>query len=206
MQLHQKTFVERHDSGHKEWVDIVEITPDIARDHLDTWWNANQFRMDWDKETADVDYYWSWHHLASNEFSGPGFKQVATRDASGDVQSAIIYRRKASSLLEKGHFGVFVERLAIAPSNRPWVVTNPRFRGCGSCLLHYAIRDSNLLGFGGRALLIPTGSIAKNTYRSMGFRSTGVDEGSGSEIWELPPEVARDILKGAKEQGFFYDA
>lgn len=116
-------------------------------------------------------------------------------EVSGAIEGAIAYRIDAESRLQPGDGAVFVDRIATAPRNRPWVLEPPKYRGIGSILLLAAVRHSYLLGLGGRVWLtsLPSERTQK-FYQDRGFEVIFEDEDGMIDL-ELPAVAAEKWLK-----------
>ena len=107
----------------------------------------------------------------------------------------MLYQIDAKSQIESGAGAVFVDRLAAAPRNRPWLASPPRYRGVGTVLLLAAVRHSYSLGLGGRVWLVSLPSErTKEFYKNRGFRRI-YDDGDGMIDFELPAAKAETWLK-----------
>lgn len=123
------------------------------------------------------------------------WESLAVQSASGSVEGAITYRIDAESQLEAGKGAVYVDRIAAAPRNRPWVAEPPKYRGIGNVLLLAAVRHSYLLGLGGRVWLTSLPSErTKKFYRDRGFEVIFQDL-EGMIDFELPTAAAEKWLK-----------
>jgi GNAT superfamily N-acetyltransferase len=85
---------------------------------------------------------------------------------------------------------VYADRLATAPRNRPWLVGSPRYRGVGTVLLLAAVRQSYLLGLGGRVGLASLPSErTRGFYSRRGFQVI-FERKDGMIEFELPTALA----------------
>lgn len=80
---------------------------------------------------------------------------------------------------------MFVERLATAPWNRPWLRSPGEYVGVGRGLLRLAILHSYQFGLGGRVeLTVRPGSREENWYDRQGF-ALAVGPEDGMNEYEL---------------------
>jgi hypothetical protein len=115
------------------------------------------------------------------------------------IEGGITYRIDARSRLESGLGAVYADRLAVAPRNRPWLVSAPIYRGVGTVLLLAAIRHSYLLGLGGRVSLTSLPSErTREFYACRGFQVI-LEHADGMIDFELPTATAVAWLE---EEGY----
>ena len=205
MQLHKRTIVEDYTTREKHVAEIVRLTPELATSKLqDVWWGLIDCHLDWRPED-EVDYHWYWPHLVGKDYASPEFSCLGLQTEDSLIQAAVIYRRKAKAALVENGFAVFVEYVASAPWNRRNVARSPKFVAAGfSCLL-CAIRDSYLMGYGGRTSLVPADKKGASWYEKIGFLQTPCRDDDDNPIWELPSNTAVDTLKECRQKGFFLD-
>ena len=112
-----------------------------------------------------------------------------------DIEGAISYRVDTRSQLDPDVGAVYVDRLATAPRNRPWVVNPTKYRGVGTVLLFAAVRDSYSLGLGGRVWLscMPN-PRSRAFYVQKGFQMICQHEDDMID-YELPAHKAVEWLK-----------
>ncbi len=77
------------------------------------------------------------------------YEAVAVQTDDENVQGAILYWLNTTSFIDQGQGAVYVQALATAPRNRPWLVSAPLYRGTGDALLFRAVVHSYLLGLKG---------------------------------------------------------
>lgn len=143
----------------------------------------------------EPDHKWPWIELIGREQQahGANYKTVAIQTEDGGVQGAATYWINKMSYLEPGLGAVEIDRLAIAPRNRPRLCEPPRFKGVGFVLLRHAIWHSYVLGFGGRIRLESVSEPSvHHFYRKHGLRVIMEDEGFLE--FELPAEAAQQLL------------
>jgi hypothetical protein len=113
----------------------------------------------------------------------------------GAVEGASLYRIDAQSQLAPGQGAVYVDRLAVAPRNRPWLVDGPKYQGIGTVLLLAAIRESYSLGLGGRVWLTSLPSErTRQFYRNRGLCVVFENE-DGTIDFELSADSAQQWLE-----------
>ena len=106
----------------------------------------------------------------------------------------MLYRIDAKSQIEEGEGAVYVDRLAAAPRNRPWLAEPPKYRGAGTVLLLAAVRHSYSLGLGGRVWLTSLPSERTRAfYAKRGFLPIFEAE-DGMIDFELPSAKAETWL------------
>lgn len=161
-----------------------------------TWWKVEARQRDKDREG---DHHWKWRTVIGEHRNDLRWEALGVQTEGGDLDGVIIYRLDAKSWLEPQKGAIFVERLASAPRNRPWLVNSPRHQGIGSELLLAAVRQGYSLGLNGRVCLtsLPTESTLK-FYRRKGFVEIVGDE-DGMIDFELPADMAEKWLN---EKGY----
>ncbi len=121
---------------------------------------------------------------------------VAAQTENEAIQGAIAYRIDARSFLDSNLTSVYVDRIAIAPRNRPWLVAEPHYKGIGVGLLLRAVCHSYLLGLGGRVNLSSLPRERTRTfYQKRGFIAVAEDD-DGLIQYELSDEAAQEWLSG----------
>lgn len=172
---------------------LVRLDRELAKVQVDgTWWKIPVSRK---LREAEVDHHWGWRKLVGEIRNNANWEAMAVQRTSGAVEGAMLFRIDAKSQLEKGKGSVYVERIATAPRNRPWLVDEPKYKGIGSVLLLGSVRHSYSLGLGGRVWLtsLPSAQTRK-FYRDRGFESIFEDE-DGMIDFELPSAAAEQWLK-----------
>jgi GNAT superfamily N-acetyltransferase len=176
---------------------IVKLTRELAASKLDgEWWEIPASKSIREQE---LDHHWQWRKVVGKCRNQPVWEAIAIQSTGGDLEGAAIYRVDAKSQLEQGFGAVYVDRLAAAPRNRPWLVASPKYQGIGTTLLLAVIRHSYLLGLGGRVWLtsLPK-EQTRDFYRKRGFQMIFEDE-DGMIDFELP---ATSAVKWLKSEGF----
>jgi hypothetical protein len=181
-----------HETGGYVEADIVQLTKLDASSHIDrVWWRFNGPFATPCEEPADD--HWKWAKFVKRVRADPQAKCAAARTPDGAYQGAVIYRSDGVSLLEPNAQAVYGQFLATAPQNRPDYALYPLYRDVGSGLMHLAILESYLLGFGGRVSLYSLPS-SLDFYKKLKFRPTGDREGDMIHV-ELLPETAITLLQ-----------
>ena len=130
---------------------LVRLTRDLAAKQIDgAWWSLEVSKTIREKED---DHHWLWRKVVGEHQNHRSWEAVAVQSANGEVEGAITYRIDAKSQLNNGTGAVYVDRIAAAPRNRPWLVSPPSYRGVGTVLLLAAVRHSYSLGLGGQVWL-----------------------------------------------------
>lgn len=172
---------------------LVVLTRELASTEIDgTWWKVPVSR---NRRESEDDHHWVWRKLLGLHRNDLAWEAVAVQSASGAVEGAMLYRIDAKSQISRGEGAVFIDRLATAPRNRPWLVASPKYQGIGTVLLLAAVRHSYSLGLKGRVWLtsLPSEKTRK-FYRNRGFRVIFEDEDDMID-YELPSAEARQWLK-----------
>ena len=172
---------------------LIRLTRDLAATGIDgTWWNLPESKSVRKKEG---DHHWLWRKIVGSNHAKLTWEALAVQSASGAIEGAIAYRIDAESRLQAGEGAVYVDRIAAAPRNRPWVVERPRYQGIGSVLLLAAVRHSYLLGLGGRVWLTSLPSErTRKFYRDRGFEVI-FEDADGMIEFELPAAAAEKWLR-----------
>lgn len=130
---------------------LVRLTREMAADRIDgQWWKIGAFKS---AIQAEGDHHWLWRKIIGVLRTQRNKEALAVETEDRAIQGAIVYRIDAISQVEPDFGAIYVERLATAPRNRPWLVNPPHLRGVGKILLLAAVRHSYLLGLGGRVWL-----------------------------------------------------
>lgn len=172
---------------------LIQLDRDLAADQIDgTWWKIELSKK---VREAEDDRHWEWRKLVGLHRNDKAWEAVAVQGAAGGIEGAMIYRIDTKSQLEAGMGAVYVDRLACAPRNRPWLADPPKYRGVGTVLLLAAVRHSYLLGLGGRVWLKSLPSERTRTfYGNRGFQVISEDE-NGMIDFELPSAKAEKWLR-----------
>jgi GNAT superfamily N-acetyltransferase len=176
---------------------IVKLTRTTARTKIDSkWWqdlgasteirkNENDNSWHWAKRVGDLKYD-RWH------------ERLAVETEDGDIQGAILYWLNARSFVTEEKGAVYVEALATAPRNRPWLVSAPLYRGVGENLLLRATLHSYVVGLEGRLNLLSfRDERTVSFYQRRGFEIVGEDDDLNQ--MELSPIKA---LQWLQEEGY----
>ncbi len=175
---------------------IVRLDFNDAREKIDkTWWNLPNIDS---QDIADEgDSHWSWENLVEIYGNQVLHECVAILSIEDFLEGAMIYHFNAKSKLEPGKGSVYVERVSSAPRNRNWLVNNPLYKGVGTVLLYWAVRESYNAGLRGRISLesLPTPSTVK-FYKNKGFIRTDLTQSSNGLVdYELPELAALAWLR-----------
>jgi GNAT superfamily N-acetyltransferase len=159
------------------------------------WWNlTNVSSEDIDNE---ADSHWKWDWIAGEYSSGSVKECVAILSKDNYIEGALAYQFSAKSALEPSEGTVYVGWLATAPRNRGWLVDAPIYRGIGTGLLYWAVRESYNAGLGGRISLesLPTPSTI-SFYEHKGFVRTDLSQPADNLVeYELPVSAAQAWLQ-----------
>jgi hypothetical protein len=175
---------------------IVPITREMAQRKIDgQWWQIGGSRT---KRREEGDHDWNWTKIFGENRGALHREMVAVVTADAAVQGAITYWTNGKSLLDSELGSVYVQFIATAPRNRPWLVDKPFFQGVGYQLLLYAVCHSYILGLGGRVTLVslPT-EKTKEFYTNRGFTKISEDE-NGNMEFEL---MTADAERWLREEG-----
>lgn len=175
---------------------IVRLTADDARERIDKlWWKlSNVSALDIEDEG---DSHWNWEELVQFYGNKTLHECVAILSQKDYLEGAMIYHFNAKSKLEQGKGSVYVERVSSAPHNRNWLVNQPFYKGVGTVLLYWAVRERYNAGLGGRVFLesLPTPTTV-DFYSNKGFVRTDLTQPSNDLVdYELPEVAALDWLK-----------
>jgi GNAT superfamily N-acetyltransferase len=176
---------------------LVRLTRELASQEIDgKWWHLPVSKS---VRRKDGDNHWNWRRIVGfSDRNGAG-EALAVQSHEGEIEGAIVYRIDAKSQLQPGAGAIYVEYIAAAPRNRPWVVEPPIYQGIGTILLLAAVRHSYLLGLRGRVWLSSLPSEhTRNFYRNRGFEMLFKDA-DGIMGMELPEAAA---AKWLMEKGF----
>jgi len=128
---------------------LVRLDRKLAKTKIDgCWWNISASKK---IRESEGDHHWEWRRELGKYKNNLAWEALAVCSDSGEVEGAILYRIDAKSQIDDGKGAIYVDRIATAPRNRPWLVS-PEYRGIGSILLLAAVRQSYYLGLGGRSL------------------------------------------------------
>ncbi|HVA46503.1 MAG TPA: hypothetical protein VNH11_09025 [Pirellulales bacterium] len=172
---------------------LVELTRTLAANRIDAqWWQLEGVSKS--KRAQEGDHHWVWRKLVGEHRNSLVWDFIGAQTDDGDIQGAISYRIDARSFLSPEFGTVYVDRLAAAPRNRPWLVPSPRFAGVGKGLLLRTVCHSYWLGLNGRVNLMSLPSERTRAfYENRGFIATR-ERDDGMIEYELPAESAQAWL------------
>ncbi len=172
---------------------LIRLTRDLAARGIDgTWWSFPALKS---VRKGEGDNHWLWRKIVGANHARLTWEALAVQSASGAIEGAIAYRIDVESQLQPGKGAVYVDRIATAPRNRPWVVETPKYQGIGSVLLLAAVRHSYLLGLGGRVWLTSLPSErTRKFYLDRGFELI-FEDADGMVDFELPAAAAEKWLR-----------
>lgn len=172
---------------------LVRLTRELAATGIDgAWWNLPVSKS---VRKEEGDNHWHWRKIVGRNKAKLIWEALAVQSGSGAIEGAMAYRIDAKSQLQPGKGAVYVDRIATAPRNRPWVLEPPKYRGIGSVLLLAAVRHSYLLGLEGRVWLTSLPSErTRKFYRERGFEVI-FEDADGMIDFELPAAVAGEWLE-----------
>lgn len=175
---------------------VVRLAADDARERIDKlWWILpNVSALDIGNEG---DSHWNWEKLIQVYGNKTLHECVGILSQEDYLEGAMIYHFNAKSKLESGKGSVYVERVSSAPHNRNWLVNQPFYKGVGTVLLYWAVRESYDAGLRGRVSLesLPTPTTV-DFYKNKGFARTDLTQPSNDLVdYELPEVAALDWLK-----------
>lgn len=140
------------------------------------------------------DHHWQWAKRIGELRNNRWFEAVAAVTDDSEVQGAILYQFNANSFVDDSKLTVFVEAMATAPRNRPWLVQNASYRGVGTKLLFKAVCNSYVQGYEGRVNLLAFDDERTLTfYQHRGFELVGYDD--ELPMLELKQEAAYRWLR-----------
>ena len=173
---------------------LVELTKEMARDDIDkVWWTAAGLA----NTIYERDNHWKWEKVAREYSKDALHACVAVLSQQGYIEGAIAYQFAAKSVLEPNFSSVYIDRLATAPRNRAWLLSDPIYKGIGSALLYLAVLESYLSGLDGRIVLQSLPTIeTMNFYQNKGFVRTDMAQSmTGLIDYELPKAAALAWLR-----------
>lgn len=177
---------------------IVKLTRNLAQAKIDgNWWEM--LGVSTVKRQQEDDHNWRWAKRVGELKNDRWHEAVAVQTEDDNVQGAILYRLNTKSFVEQGQGAVYVEALATAPRNRPWLVASTLYRGVGENLLLRAVIHSYSLGLEGRVNLVSFNSPRTITfYEKRGLIVVGYEDDGLSQL-ELAPNAATAWLR---EEGY----
>jgi hypothetical protein len=111
---------------------LVVLTRDLAETKIDArWWHLGEELRGRPKD--EDDHHWVWRRLVGKYRNDLACHFVACQTPDGEVQGAMGYRIDFRSVLVPGAGSVYVDRIATAPRNRPWLVGTPVYGGVVWC-------------------------------------------------------------------------
>jgi len=191
--LPNKIDLVRVPDNHIVEAQVVKLTRTVAKTKIDaTWWQDLGASTETRKKENDNSWHWAKKlgELRNNRWHEP----LAIETQDGNIQGAILYWLNAKSFVENEKGAVYVEALATAPRNRPWLVPSPMYRGVGEGLLLRATLHSYVVGLEGRVNLLSFhDERTVSFYTKRGFKIVGEEE--GLDQMELSPTKALEWLK-----------
>lgn len=196
MGILQKIQIQRAGNGQFVEAAIVRLTIDNARKMIDeTWWRLQGVSLTDIQNEGDS--HWEWAHI-TYQYSSSTLKEcVAIKSNENYIEGAVAYQFNVESSLESTEGSVYIGWLATAPHNRNWLVNQPLYKGIGSTLMYWVIRESYNAGLGGRISLksLPTPSTI-SFYEHKGFiRTIPSQPDTGLISYELPKAAAEAWLR-----------
>ena len=181
----------RADSNQNIDAEIIRLTTDVAREKIDkVWWKLPSVSAE--EMNDEGDFHWDWERLA-RIYSGKILHEcVAVLSQENYLEGAMVYQFNAKSKLEPNKESVYVGWLASAPRNRNWLVNQTFYKGVGTMLLYWALRESYDAGLGGRISLqsLPTPRTVQ-FYENKGLVRTDLTQPTNDLVdYELPESAA----------------
>ncbi len=176
--------------------ELVVLTRKLAATKIDgEWWRLEgQLKG---RCQDEGDHHWVWRKLVGEHQNHLTWHFSACQTVDGEVQGAVGYRIDFRSFLAPELSSVYVDRIAAAPRNRPWLVADPLYQGVGIGLLLRVVCHSYILGLGGRVNLISLPSErTRQFYERRGFTAVAEDD-DGLIEYELEDEAAQRWLEQA---------
>ena len=175
---------------------IVRLSVDDARTSIDNiWWNLPHVPVE--KLSQEGDKHWPWAAIVQRYGIGVLKDCVAIRSKQGYIEGAVAYNFNAKSYLEPGQGCAYIDRISTAPRNRKRLVAQPSYKGVGSSLMYWVLKESYNAGLGGRIALesLPTPDTVK-FYEAKGFQRTDLSQPlDGLMDYELPKVKAEEWLR-----------
>jgi GNAT superfamily N-acetyltransferase len=171
--------------------EIVRLTADEARERIDKiWWKIPDVSAE--DMNDEGDFHWDWERLTRIYGNKILHECIAVLSQEDYLEGSMIYHFNAKSKLELNKGSVYVERVSSAPRNRNWLVNEPFYKGIGTVLLYWAVRESYNAGLRGRVSLesLPTSNTVQ-FYERKGFVRTDLSQlTNGLVDYELPETAA----------------
>lgn len=175
---------------------IVKLTRDLATREVDgKWWHLEGTSAG--ARSQEIDHRWQWRKLVGGVQNKHWYESVAIQTMDGVLQGAMVYVINAKSFVDESLGAVYIEALATAPHNRPWVVKSPLYRGVGESLLTRAVIHSYQLGLEGRvSLMASSEERTVSFYNNRGFAIVGYEDNEEcSPKLELSSQAALSWLE-----------
>ena len=172
---------------------LVRLTRDRAAKQIDgTWWNVPVSKTLREQED---DHHWQWRKIVGEHHNHRAWEAVGVQGPDEGIEGAMVYRIDAKSQIDYGQGALYVDRIATAPRNRPWLVGTSKYQGVGTVLLFEAVRHSYLLGLRGRVWLSSLPSErTRRFYDQKGFEVI-FEDADGMIDYELPTVKAVEWLE-----------
>src|SRR5262245_58933842 len=107
---------------------LVKLTRDLAQREIDAkWWVLPAESKS--RRELEGDHSWKWSKIIGELRNNRWCETFAVQTDDDEVQGAILYRLNTRSFVNKNEGAIYVEGLATAPRNRPWLVDFPVYRG-----------------------------------------------------------------------------
>ena len=185
-------------NGEAVKTEIVDLSTQVAKQEIDEiWWQNSGLHI----VNPEGDGHWKWEAIAL-DFGNDIFRScVAVRSPQGYLEGALAYAINGKSEIEPGKGCFYIAWLATAPRNRAWICAAPVYKGVGSALMGWAIRQSYLNGLEGRMALqsLPTPQTQR-FYAQKGFLRTDLSQPEDGLInYELPRAEAQRWLRQQQE-------
>jgi GNAT superfamily N-acetyltransferase len=192
----QSIQIQRADDNEFIEATIVRLSVDDAR-HLidDIWWDLPDVPDE--KLKKEGDNHWNWASIVLSYGVGVLRDCVAVKSKEGYIEGAVAYNFNAWSRLETNAGCAYIDRISTAPRNRRRLVSQPLYKGVGSALMYWVLKESYNAGLGGRIALesLPTPDTIR-FYEAKGFERTDLSQPSdGLMDYELPKAKAEAWLK-----------
>ena len=183
----------RAGDNHIDQAQLIRLTRAVAKTKIDAmWWQDLGASTEMRKKENDNS--WQWAKRLGELRNNRWHESLAVETHDGNIQGAILYWLNTRSFAENDKGAVYIEALASAPRNRPWLVPSPLYRGVGEGLLLRATLHSYVVGLEGRVNLLSfRDQRTASFYKNRGFEIVGEEE--GLDQMELSPAKAFQWLK-----------
>jgi GNAT superfamily N-acetyltransferase len=192
VQVLTKSQITHIPTQEKKAAKIIELTYDIVDSKIMAgWWNNPKTAI----ELNEKDSHWSWDKLAHSASVRSNYIAVGLLSEEDNIEAAMIY--KLTDALKNGDLAGYIAFIATAPRNREHLNKDVLYKGCGSALMYWALRESYKIGYEGRIRLesLKTENTL-NFYRSKGFDELGENETDKNLIdFELGSDAASAWMK-----------